>query len=253
MARSMIFRRTIATGMQRLGVRLEIIETVLGHVSGSRAGIVGTYQKHRFEVEAADAVRRWGEHITGTAGRRACEGGRVAARAVVSDARKAAVRKAIERLRALKPDVPTEKPWTPMQSPGVYMRDGETISNPGAQWDWLDNNDPRQIGEAAARRARRRREPARRGRYHCTGGQGAIANAQRHQGGEGASRPLDRPLDAHAVAGWHEARRGRTRDGQAVPCHRHVVRRVWARPKMREEAMLVAAQVAVLAKKHTSN
>jgi len=59
------FRRTIATGLQRMGVRLEVIETVLGHVSGSRVGIVGTYQKHRFEAEAAEAVRRWGEHVRG--------------------------------------------------------------------------------------------------------------------------------------------------------------------------------------------
>ena len=40
------FRRTLATGLQRMGVRLEVIETVLGHVSGTRAGIVGTYQRH---------------------------------------------------------------------------------------------------------------------------------------------------------------------------------------------------------------
>jgi integrase len=58
-------RRSVATGLQRLGVRLEIIETVLGHISGSRSGIVATYQRHRFEVEAAEAVRRWGEHIAG--------------------------------------------------------------------------------------------------------------------------------------------------------------------------------------------
>lgn len=58
-------RRTVATGLQRLGVRLEVIEAVLGHVSGSRAGIVGVYQRHRFEAEAAEAVRRWGEHVRG--------------------------------------------------------------------------------------------------------------------------------------------------------------------------------------------
>src|SRR5215217_3260557 len=49
-------RRTVATGLQRLGVRLEAIETVLGHVSGSRAGIVGVYQRHRFEEEAHVAL-----------------------------------------------------------------------------------------------------------------------------------------------------------------------------------------------------
>jgi integrase len=58
-------RRTVATGLQRLGVRLEVIEVVLGHVSGSRAGIVGVYQRHRFEDEAREALRRWGEHMAG--------------------------------------------------------------------------------------------------------------------------------------------------------------------------------------------
>jgi integrase len=56
-------RRTVATGMQRLGVKLEVIETVLGHVSGTRAGIVGTYQKHRFEQEAREALEAWARHL----------------------------------------------------------------------------------------------------------------------------------------------------------------------------------------------
>jgi integrase len=56
-------RRSAASGMQRLGVRLEVIEAVLGHVSGSRAGIVGTYQRYRFEAEAAAALELWGEHV----------------------------------------------------------------------------------------------------------------------------------------------------------------------------------------------
>jgi integrase len=56
-------RRTVATGLQRLGVRLEAIEAVLGHVSGSRAGIVGVYQRHRFEDEARAALAAWGAHL----------------------------------------------------------------------------------------------------------------------------------------------------------------------------------------------
>jgi integrase len=59
------FRRTTATGLQRQGVRLEVIETVLGHVSGSRAGIVGTYQRHRFRDEARVALDAWGRHVEG--------------------------------------------------------------------------------------------------------------------------------------------------------------------------------------------
>ena len=40
-------RRTVATGLQRLNVRFEVTEAVLNHVSGSRSGIAGVYQ--RFE------------------------------------------------------------------------------------------------------------------------------------------------------------------------------------------------------------
>jgi site-specific recombinase XerD len=56
-------RRTIATGLQKLGTKLEVIEEVLGHVSGSRAGIVGIYQRHRFDDEARAALAVWGEHV----------------------------------------------------------------------------------------------------------------------------------------------------------------------------------------------
>jgi hypothetical protein len=38
-------RRTVATGLQRLGVRLEVTEAVLNHISGSRGGIAGAYQR----------------------------------------------------------------------------------------------------------------------------------------------------------------------------------------------------------------
>jgi hypothetical protein len=43
-----------------------VIETVLGHVSGSRAGIVGTYQRHRFDAEARAALVAWGQHVMAT-------------------------------------------------------------------------------------------------------------------------------------------------------------------------------------------
>ena len=56
-------RRTVATGLQRLGTRLEVIEAVLGHVSGARAGIVGIYQRHRFEEEARAALTAWGQYV----------------------------------------------------------------------------------------------------------------------------------------------------------------------------------------------
>jgi integrase len=56
-------RRTMATGLQRLGVRLEVTEAVLNHVSGSRAGIVGVYQRHDYVAEKHTALTAWGEHV----------------------------------------------------------------------------------------------------------------------------------------------------------------------------------------------
>ncbi|HZZ21157.1 MAG TPA: site-specific integrase [Roseiarcus sp.] len=56
-------RRTVATGLQRLGVRLEVTEAVLNHIAGSRAGIVGVYQKHTWADEKRAALNAWGEHV----------------------------------------------------------------------------------------------------------------------------------------------------------------------------------------------
>jgi len=57
-------RRTLATGLQRLGVRLEVTEAVLNHVSGSRAGIVGVYQRHNWAAEKKVALDAWAAHLT---------------------------------------------------------------------------------------------------------------------------------------------------------------------------------------------
>jgi integrase len=56
-------RRTVATGLQRLGVRLEVTEAVLNHVSGSRGGIVGVYQRHDWAAEKRTALDGWAAHI----------------------------------------------------------------------------------------------------------------------------------------------------------------------------------------------
>jgi hypothetical protein len=56
-------RWTVATGLQRLGVRLEVTEAVLNHVGGTRSGIVGMYQRHGWEVEKAAALQAWAAHV----------------------------------------------------------------------------------------------------------------------------------------------------------------------------------------------
>jgi integrase len=56
-------RRTVATGLQRLGFNLQVIEAVLAHTSGSRSGVVGTYQRHSFDAEKRTALETWGAHV----------------------------------------------------------------------------------------------------------------------------------------------------------------------------------------------
>jgi integrase len=56
-------RRTVATGLQRLGVRLEVTEALLNHVSGSRAGVVGVYQRHDWAAEKRAALDAWARHV----------------------------------------------------------------------------------------------------------------------------------------------------------------------------------------------
>ena len=56
-------RRTMATDLQKLGVRLEVTEAILNHVSGSRAGVVGIYQRHDWADEKRAALAAWGAYV----------------------------------------------------------------------------------------------------------------------------------------------------------------------------------------------
>jgi integrase len=57
-------RRTLATGLQRLGVRFEVTEAVLNHVSGARAGVAGIYQRHDWKDEKRAALSAWAHHVS---------------------------------------------------------------------------------------------------------------------------------------------------------------------------------------------
>ena len=56
-------RRTLATGLQRLGVRFEVTEAVLNHVSGSKSGVAGVYQRHHWSDEKRQALVAWSNHV----------------------------------------------------------------------------------------------------------------------------------------------------------------------------------------------
>jgi integrase len=58
-------RRTVATGLQKLGTPLPVTEAVLGHVAGSRAGVVGVYQRHNYADEKRAALDAWAKHVMG--------------------------------------------------------------------------------------------------------------------------------------------------------------------------------------------
>ena len=56
-------RRTVATRMAESGVLPHVIEAVLNHVSGHRAGVAGVYNRAIYSEEKRQALQRWAEHI----------------------------------------------------------------------------------------------------------------------------------------------------------------------------------------------
>jgi integrase len=56
-------RRTCATQLGELGVQPHIIEAVLNHVSGHKAGVAGIYNRARYEADMREALQRWADHV----------------------------------------------------------------------------------------------------------------------------------------------------------------------------------------------
>jgi integrase len=56
-------RRTTATRMADIGVQPHIIEAVLNHVSGHKAGVAGIYNRSTYATEKRAALDTWGNHI----------------------------------------------------------------------------------------------------------------------------------------------------------------------------------------------
>lgn len=54
-------RVTVRTHLAALGVPRDVAEAILGHAQG---GLVGTYNKHQYEVEKRAALDRWAEILT---------------------------------------------------------------------------------------------------------------------------------------------------------------------------------------------
>lgn len=52
-------RRTGATNLQALGIPIEVTEAVLNHISGTRAGVAGIYNRYKYGPEKKAALDAW--------------------------------------------------------------------------------------------------------------------------------------------------------------------------------------------------
>ena len=61
------FRRTGVTRLAQIGVRWEVADKVLNHVSGAIRGVAAVYQLHDFLTERATALDAWAAHVLSVA------------------------------------------------------------------------------------------------------------------------------------------------------------------------------------------
>ena len=58
-------RRTVVTQLVELGIAPHLVELIVNHVSGIRAGVAGTYNRSEMLPERRTALERWAAHIAG--------------------------------------------------------------------------------------------------------------------------------------------------------------------------------------------
>jgi integrase len=61
-------RRTVASGMARLGVAPHVIEKVLNHVSGEISGVAAVYNRHGYQAEKKEALEQWAQEVRNVRG-----------------------------------------------------------------------------------------------------------------------------------------------------------------------------------------
>jgi integrase len=57
-------RRSASTGMNEIGITPWVVEAVLNHASGFKAGVAGRYNRSTLDGDKAAALARWDEHLT---------------------------------------------------------------------------------------------------------------------------------------------------------------------------------------------
>jgi integrase len=58
-------RRTAVTGMAELGIAVDVVELVVNHISGTRGGVAGTYNRSEKMTDRRAALERWAGHLAG--------------------------------------------------------------------------------------------------------------------------------------------------------------------------------------------
>jgi hypothetical protein len=58
-------RRVFVTGCAELGIRPDVIELAVNHISGVRGGIAGVYNRSELMPERRAALERWAVHVDG--------------------------------------------------------------------------------------------------------------------------------------------------------------------------------------------
>lgn len=56
-------RRTLVTGMAERGVLPHVVEAVVNHISGTKAGVAGIYNRATYAAEKRAAMVLWGDHV----------------------------------------------------------------------------------------------------------------------------------------------------------------------------------------------
>jgi integrase len=56
-------RRTVATKMEGLKIIQPVVEAVLNHIAGSKAGIVVIYQRYKYIDDKRDALDKWAAEL----------------------------------------------------------------------------------------------------------------------------------------------------------------------------------------------
>lgn len=57
------FRRTITSHLAELGTPTDVADRILNHVTGTREGVKGVYQRYEFLPQRKTALEEWGDHI----------------------------------------------------------------------------------------------------------------------------------------------------------------------------------------------